>query len=61
MTKGTPSFGKHQKRSHVLCRRCGKRTFHIRKRECSACGYGESSKIKTYSWQTKTLNGNRKR
>ncbi|OGI15007.1 50S ribosomal protein L37e [Candidatus Micrarchaeota archaeon RBG_16_49_10] len=57
MSKGTPSKGKHNKRSHVLCRRCGKRAFHIRKRECSACGYGSSSKLQTYAWQRRTLNG----
>lgn len=59
--KGTPSFGKHQKRTHVLCRRCGNRSFHIRKRKCSKCGYGASSKIKRYSWQNKTLTRKRKR
>jgi len=61
MTKGTTSFGKHQKRTHVLCRRCGKKSYHIRKRECSACGFGESSKIKRYNWQTRDLQGNRKK
>lgn len=61
MTKGTTSFGKHQKRTHVLCRRCGKKSFHIRKRECSACGFGESPKIKRYEWQTRDLHGNRKK
>ncbi len=59
--KGTPSFGKHQKRTHVICRRCGRRAFHIRKRQCAACGYGESPKIKRYRWQTRTLNRVRKR
>ena len=61
MTKGTTSFGKHQKRTHVICRRCGKKTFHIRKERCSACGFGESSKIKRYTWQTRDLHGNRKK
>jgi len=61
VAKGTPSFGKHQKRSHVLCRRCGRRSFNIRKRKCSACGYGVTSKIKKYNWQTKDIRRNRKR
>ncbi|MFH8080822.1 MAG: 50S ribosomal protein L37e [Candidatus Aenigmatarchaeota archaeon] len=57
MSKGTPSFGKKQKRSHVLCRRCGSRSYNIRLRKCSRCGFGASSKIKRYAWQTKTLTG----
>ncbi|MDI6825602.1 MAG: 50S ribosomal protein L37e [Candidatus Aenigmarchaeota archaeon] len=61
MSKGTPSFGKHQKRTHVLCRRCGRRSFHIRKRRCSACGFGESSKIREYAWQNRDVRRNRKR
>jgi large subunit ribosomal protein L37e len=61
MSKGTPSFGKRQKRTHVLCRRCGRRSFHIRKKRCSACGYGESSKIKDYNWKERDLHRNRKR
>jgi len=61
MTKGTTSFGKHQKRTHVICRRCGKKSYNIRKRQCSACGFGESPKIKRYTWQTRDLQGNRKK
>jgi len=57
--KGTPSMGKRQKRSHVLCRRCGKRSYNIRLRACSKCGYGKTAKIKRYKWQTKTLSGKR--
>ncbi|MBD3155486.1 MAG: 50S ribosomal protein L37e [Candidatus Aenigmarchaeota archaeon] len=59
MSKGTPSMGKKNKRSHVLCRRCGQRAFHIRKRRCSSCGYGESSKMKKFSWQSRSLDGKR--
>jgi large subunit ribosomal protein L37e len=59
--KGTPSFGKKQKRSHVLCRRCGNRSYNIRLRKCSKCGFGASAKIKRYSWQNKTLTGKRKK
>jgi len=61
MSKGTPSFGKHQKRTHVLCRRCGRRSFHIRKRKCSACGYGSTSKLRGYKWQNRDIRRNRKR
>lgn len=54
MSKGTPSQGKHNKRvTHVRCRRCGKRTYHSCKRVCSSCGYGKSSKLRSYTWNKK--------
>lgn len=52
-SKGTAAFGKRQKKTHILCRRCGKKTYHVRKKECSSCGYGKSSKIRKYNWQNK--------
>ncbi|MEM3373615.1 MAG: 50S ribosomal protein L37e [Candidatus Woesearchaeota archaeon] len=52
--KGTPSHGKKSgKKSHIRCRRCGKPSYHIRKEKCSSCGYGKSSKIRTYAWLKK--------
>lgn len=59
--KGTPSFGKHNKITHIACRRCGRHTFHIRKSVCAACGYGRSAKIRNHSWQRKTLQRDRKK
>lgn len=53
MPKGTPSFGKKQKKTHIRCRRCGHRSYHVRKKVCSHCGFGKSSKIRSYSWQEK--------
>ncbi|CAF2129991.1 unnamed protein product [Brassica napus] len=35
MTKGTWSFGKRRNKSHTLCVRCGRRSFHIQKSCCS--------------------------
>ncbi|MEM1543305.1 MAG: 50S ribosomal protein L37e [Candidatus Bathyarchaeia archaeon] len=56
MTKGTPSFGKRMgKTLHIRCRRCGRRSYNVRKKRCSACGFGESARIRRYSWQTKNL------
>ncbi|MBS7633077.1 50S ribosomal protein L37e [Candidatus Bathyarchaeota archaeon] len=56
MGKGTPSFGKRAgKTVHIRCRRCGRRAYHVRKKRCAACGYGESAEIRKYSWQTKNL------
>ncbi|MCW4019380.1 MAG: 50S ribosomal protein L37e [Candidatus Bathyarchaeota archaeon] len=56
MGKGTPSMGKRQgKTVHIMCRRCGRRAYHVRHKRCAACGYGESKTIRHYNWQTKTL------
>lgn len=54
MSKGTPSFGRRMGRTvHIRCRRCGEKTYHVRKKTCSACGFGASAKIRKYSWQNK--------
>nr|WP_319373266.1 50S ribosomal protein L37e [uncultured Methanobacterium sp.] len=57
--KGTPSFGKRNKKTHIRCRRCGKNSYNARKRYCSACGFGRTKRVRTYSWQNKKLNGYR--
>jgi large subunit ribosomal protein L37e len=42
---GTGSQGlKSKGKSHIICRRCGLRAFHVSKKICSSCGYGNSSK-----------------
>jgi large subunit ribosomal protein L37e len=52
MAKGiTASFGKQSKQLHMHCRRCGEKTYHMKKKVCSSCGYGKSAKIRKYSWQ----------
>ncbi len=38
-TKGTSSFGKRRNKTHTLCRRCGRSSYHIQKHTCSQCGY----------------------
>ena len=53
MSKGKPSFGKRNKRTHKICRRCGRQAVDIKTGICAACGFGKSSKIKKYAWQTK--------
>lgn len=50
MVKGTPSFGKRNKKVHIRCRRCGKVAFHISKRRCAACGFGETKNLRKYNW-----------
>jgi len=58
MSKGTASMGKKSgKKTHIICRRCGKRTYHIRKKRCSSCGYGKSAKLRDYKWKKKTHPG----
>jgi ribosomal protein L37E len=33
-------------KTHAKCPRCGKKSYHIRKKECSSCHYGISKKTK---------------
>ena len=52
MTKGTPSMGKKSgKKSTIRCRRCGRRSYHIRHKRCSSCGYGGSARMRRYAWK----------
>ncbi|MCR8433049.1 MAG: 50S ribosomal protein L37e [Crenarchaeota archaeon] len=52
MTKGTPSFGqKNQGKTHIRCRRCGKRAYNVRHKYCAACGYGRSPRLREYRWR----------
>lgn len=59
MTKGTPSMGKRNKKTHIICRRCGKHAYHVRQKTCASCGFGEMSSIRKNSWQWKPIHGNR--
>merc|ERR1739848_713790 len=52
--KGTGSFGKRHNKSHTLCNRCGKRSFHIQKKTCAACGY-PAARIRKYGWSQKAI------
>ncbi|MFX1319728.1 MAG: 50S ribosomal protein L37e [Promethearchaeota archaeon] len=60
MGKGTPSFGKKNKKTHIRCRRCGRRSYHIRKKRCAACGFGASSRIRQYRWARKDITRTRR-
>ncbi|MFT4304022.1 MAG: 50S ribosomal protein L37e [Candidatus Woesearchaeota archaeon] len=54
MTKGTAGHGKKSGKSNMIaCRRCGQRTYHMRKKKCSSCGYGASPRLRSYAWQKK--------
>ncbi|PSG97146.1 50S ribosomal protein L37e [Thermoplasmatales archaeon SW_10_69_26] len=50
MSKGTPSSGQENKKTHVRCRRCGNHSFHTRKKRCASCGFGDSAKQRDYNW-----------
>merc|ERR1719200_85771 len=49
---GTPAMGKRHKKTHGLCIRCGKRSYHLQKKKCASCGY-PSSTMRKYNWSKK--------
>ncbi|KAL8110023.1 large ribosomal subunit protein eL37z-like [Apium graveolens] len=52
--KGTGSFGKRRNKTHTLCVRCGRRSFHLQKSRCSACAY-PAARIRKYNWSEKAI------
>ncbi|RLG21541.1 50S ribosomal protein L37e [Methanosarcinales archaeon] len=52
MSKGTPSM-KGGKKTHIRCRRCGRVSYHKRKKVCASCGFGRSARRRSYSWRKK--------
>ncbi|CAL5355406.1 unnamed protein product [Camellia sinensis] len=52
--KGTGSFGKRRNKTHTLCVRCGRRSFHLQKSRCSACAFPAARK-RTYNWSVKAI------
>ena len=61
MTKGTASFGAHQRNTHIRCRRCGRHAYHMTKSKCSACGFGKSAKMYKQSWKWKPVNKSKRK
>ncbi|EFK96210.1 Ribosomal protein L37e [sediment metagenome] len=55
--KGTVAMGRKNKKTHIICRRCGRHTYHLGRRKCAACGFGSSSKYKRFTWQWKPCKG----
>jgi len=49
MSKGTPSKSGGGK-THIICRRCGKRAYNVRTKVCASCGFWKSKRIRSYSW-----------
>ncbi|MCW7076003.1 MAG: 50S ribosomal protein L37e [Candidatus Syntrophoarchaeum sp.] len=58
MSKGTPSMGKRQKKSHIRCRRCGNNSFNVHRKVCASCGFGKSRRLKSNQWQVKRVKWN---
>merc|ERR1711998_650005 len=52
---GTKNALKKQiQKTHTMCRRCGRTSYHIQKKVCSACGY-PSARMRTYNWGKKQI------
>jgi len=49
---GTPAQGKRHKKTHGICVRCGKRSFHLQYKKCARCGY-PAKKTRHYNWSAK--------
>jgi len=43
--------GKRRNKTHTLCRRCGRRSYHIQKSTCSSCGY-PAARIRTCEYKS---------
>jgi large subunit ribosomal protein L37e len=54
MTKGTPSMGKMVKKTHIRCRRCGRRSYHVQKKRCASCGFGATARMRSYQWNKRS-------
>ncbi|KAJ6924621.1 60s ribosomal protein l37-3 [Populus alba x Populus x berolinensis] len=54
MGKGTGSFGKRRNKTHTLCVRCGRRSFHLQKSRCSACAF-PAARVRKYNWSVKAI------
>lgn len=55
MGKGTPSRS-GGRIVHIRCRRCGKHSYHVRRRHCASCGFGTDARMRGYAWH-KQKNG----
>ena len=52
--KGTPSMGgKSGKKNHLTCRRCGKLTYHKKKKRCASCGFGATATQRSFKFYKK--------
>ncbi|MHA2366232.1 MAG: 50S ribosomal protein L37e [Candidatus Hodarchaeales archaeon] len=62
MGKGTPSFGRRSgKKTHIMCRRCSHRSYHVQKKRCAYCGFGNSARLRKYNWTNKLFQNKRRK
>ncbi len=47
-----PEPRKENKTTHVKCRRCGEKSYHVKRRSARR-GFGKSAKRRDYEWQSK--------
>ncbi|PKK85720.1 MAG: 50S ribosomal protein L37e [Thermoplasmata archaeon HGW-Thermoplasmata-1] len=49
MGKGTAAQS-GGKKSHIRCRRCGRHAYNVQKKLCASCGFGATTKLRSYNW-----------
>ena len=54
MPHSKQALKKQIQKTHTTCRRCGRTSFHIQKKVCSACGY-PSARNRHYQWGKKMI------
>ena len=55
MSKGTPSMGKKNKKTHIRCRRCGRNSYHIRKKSVLLADSVNPKRLEDTAGKTKNL------
>ncbi len=50
MSKGTASHGKRNSKTHIMCRRCGKHSYHAAHSICASCGFGSTARRRGFTW-----------
>ena len=54
MPHSKQALKKQIQKTHTSCRRCGRTSYHIQKKVCSACGY-PSARNRHYNWGKKMI------
>ena len=54
MPHSKQALKKQIQKTHTACRRCGRTSFHIQKKVCSACGY-PAARNRHYNWGKKMI------
>ena len=54
MPHSKQALKKQIQKTHTSCRRCGRTSFHIQKKTCSACGY-PAARNRRYNWCKKMI------